>query len=110
MSERKAGPGRPDVYLRKQGQVDQMSTSTLATLGYTGNKVMLCVPPRFCFDSDMAWRDKTLYSQDSLNGLGDFFLVGLDIFSGLDLELADIQQQQEPQADDGWNAGVQWLF
>lgn len=51
-----------------------------------------------------------LYSQDSLNGLGDFFLVGLDIFSGLDLELADIQQQQEPQADDGWDAGVQWLF
>lgn len=42
-----------------------------------------------------------------MNGLGDFFLVGLDIFSGLDLELADIQQQQEPQADDGWDAGVQ---
>ena len=39
---------------RKQGQVDQMSTSTLANLGCTGNKVTLCVPPCSCFGSDMA--------------------------------------------------------
>lgn len=95
-----------NVSERKQGQVEKMSASTLNSPGCTGKKVA-----DSAFHHAPAvivmWHEE----KKGLPGLLErtcksLLPSGSDHLLSLDSELADIQQQQEPQADDCWDVGV----
>lgn len=85
-----------------------MSTSILANPGGTGNKAVDCVfhhVPALTVTQHEEARGPGL--PGSLGCTRKSLLPdGSDHLLSLDSELADIQQQQESQADDSWDVGV----
>lgn len=101
-----------NVQGRKQGQVDKMSTSTLANPGRTGNKAVDCVFHHVPAVT-VTWHEEARGHR--LPGFLEctwksLLPGGPDHLLCLDSEMADIQQLQEPQADDRWDVGVRRLF
>lgn len=96
-----------NVQEKKQGQADKLSVSTLAYPAHIGNKVADSVCPHVPAGT-VTWHEEARATL--LPGFLECtwsLPSGSDHLLSLDQGLADIQQQQEPQADDGRNAGVQ---